>query len=159
MIDFLRRPHWKPLERRIWIYAVAATPAWILYCLVTGIFLFEQQQLERVPSRLSPVFGTTQISPGDIRSQQQGFEQLLRPSEQTFSDSRAHREAQRAQDARIADARERNRLKQEYNEGNTWRVLSRAFGYPIAWLGALLTIFEVRSRLEDDGPGGNNSAT
>ncbi len=145
---FFDRSKWDPIERKIWVYAVAAAPAWALYCIVTGIVLFEKEELEAVPQRLSPVFSTRTIIPGDVDSMSQGFQELLNPSAQTRSDSAAHREAQRAQDARIAEVNERNRRRNEHNNGYVWRALSNAIGYPIAWLGALLTLFEVRSRLE-----------
>lgn len=139
---------WDPLERKIWIYALAAVPAWFFYCIVTGILLFDKADLERVPDRLSPVFGERVIIPGDVDSMSQGFRDLLQPNQQTRSDSAAHREAQRAQDGRIADAQERNRIKDAANRGYVWKALSKGLGYPIAWLGALLTLFEVRARLD-----------
>ena len=178
----LNQSRWKPVERRIWLYALAAAPAWAFYCIVTGIVLFEKEDLERVPQRLAPLqsqppepslspqFGTTVIIPGDVDSMSRGFRDLLQPSQQTFSDAaahlerqraskerqqaererqRAHLERQRAQDERIAEIQERNRQRQARNDSYVWNALSSAFGYPIAWLGALLTLFEVRARLND----------
>lgn len=142
------RANWAPIERKIWVYALAAAPAWIFYSIVTGIFMYEQRSLESVPDPLSPIFSERTIIPGDVDSMGAAFQELLVPNAQMRSDSMAHREAQRAQQARIADARERNRSIEEENDGYVWRALSQAFGYPIAWLGALITLFEVRSRLE-----------
>lgn len=142
------KANWAPIERKIWVYALAAAPAWIFYCIVTGLFMHEQRSLELVPNSLSPVFGERVIIPGDVDSMGAAFEELLVPNAQMRSNSAAHREAQRAQEARIAEARERNRIIEEDNDGYVWRALSMAFGYPLAWLGALITLFEVRSRLE-----------
>ena len=110
--------------------------------------MHEQRSLESVPNSLSSIFSETIIRPGDLQAEMDGFDNLFGRNQQTRSDSAAHREAQRAQEARIAEARERNRLIEKDNEGYVWRALSMAFGYPIAWLGALITLFEVRARLE-----------
>lgn len=120
--------------------------------------MFDKAELESVPRPLSSAFGEQTIIPGDVDSMSQGFRNLLQPSQQTRSDSAAHREAQRAQEARIADAQERNRIKEAANNGYIWKAISKGVGYPIAWLGALLTLFEIRSRLErDDATIGSDS--
>lgn len=110
--------------------------------------MHERRSLEPVPEPLSAVFSERVIIPGDVDSMAAAFQELLVPNAQTRSDSAAHREAQRAQQARIAEVQERNRLIEEDNDGYVWRALSMAFGYPLAWLGALITLFEVRARLE-----------
>ena len=139
---------WDPIERKIWVYALAAAPAWAFYCIVTGIFMFERESLEDVPRQLSPVFSERTIIPGDVDSMGDAVREVLDPNDQTRSNAMAHREAQRAQNARIAEIEERNRIREESNNGYVWRALSQAFGYPIAWLGALLTLFQIRARLE-----------
>lgn len=124
---------WQPFEKQIWMMSIAASVVWIAYVLISDVILFEPRSYERLESEMFQ-------SSGARTTQQQMERLLLGPSSQDVArmEGRVSRNTER---------RARNAEVQRYNESYVQRALTKAFGIPIAWLGALLTFITIYERM------------
>lgn len=129
---------WKPIEQTIWRLSIAGSVVWFLYVVVFQIMLFTPKpfvEYEGVGTvRVFNDFGDL-MSAGDLRS-----------SDITEMNGQRTRNLERQR---------MNQEAAEYNDDFVWRGLQKAVGYPLAWLGAVLTFITVFERLEQKGRGGS----
>lgn len=123
---------WQPFERQIWMMSIAASLVWVLYVLIFEVMLFQPKSYERLESTI--------FSSG-AQNTQQGLERLFQgPSAQDVA-------RMEGRISRNTERRARNSQLNEYNNSYITRGLTKAFGYPIVWLGALLTFITIYERM------------
>ena len=142
---------WQPFERKIWMMAIAASVVWILYVVIADILFFQPKSAERLESEMI-VTGTF----NDLSDPDQGSAFWGGIGQRPSAADRGRLESIVRSNQ---DRRARNQAVQEYNDGFLWRGLAKAFGYPLAWMTALLTFIAVYERLQNSLDEDQNGST
>jgi len=131
---------WQPLERKIWMMAVAASVVWILYIIIADILLFQPKSGEQLEPEMI-VTGTF----NDLSDPDQGSAFWGAIGQRPSAANRGRLESIVRSNQ---DRATRNQLVQEYSDKFLWRGITKTFGYPLAWMTALLTFIAVYERLQ-----------
>ncbi len=130
---------WSKVERQFWMLSIAGYVVWILYVLIFEIVLFSPKQYE-------------DYEPNFTVQQYDNFDDFMSNSGGMPAGTIAELQARQS---RNVERNARNIDVEDYNRSFVWRGLSRALGYPVAWLGALLTFITIYERLQQKAGFGN----